>query len=109
MKIEDLIQLHNQALNRKVEENVYLNQQIKARLRDRKRIKHPGLWLPLRKSILIYSCLLLLLTILNFILIDGLIKKDDSPKPTQQIVLTMNAFSPHYPGSISQAYAEVMK
>jgi hypothetical protein len=109
MKIEDLIQLHNQALNRKVAENVYLNQQIKARLRDRKGSKYPGLWFPFRKSILVYSFLLILFTVLNFILIDGLKKQDTPPKPTQQIVLTMNVFSPHYPGSISQAYAEVMK
>jgi hypothetical protein len=109
MKIEDLIQLHNQALNRKIEENVYLNQQIKAYLRDRKGSKHPGLWLPFRKSILVYSFLLILFTVLNFILIDGLKKQDNSPRPPQQIILTMNAFSPHYPGSISQAYAEVMK
>jgi hypothetical protein len=109
MKIEDLIQLHNQALNRKIEENVYLNQQIKARLRDRKRSKLTGLWLPFRKSILVYSFLLILFTVLNFILIDGLKKQDNSPRPPQQIILTMNAFSPHYPGSISQAYAEVMK
>jgi len=109
MKIEELIQLHNQALNRKVEENVYLNQRIKARLRDRKRSKLTGLWLPFRKSILVYSFLLVLFTVLNFILIDGLKKQDPPPKPTQQIILTMNAFSPGYPGSISQAYAEVMK
>lgn len=109
MKIEDLIQLHNQALNRKVEENVYLNQQIKARLRDRKGSTSPTLWLPFRKSILVYSFLLILFTVLNFILIDGLKKQDTPPKPTQHIVLTMNAFSPHYPGSLSQAYAQVMK
>jgi hypothetical protein len=109
MKIEDLIQLHNQALNRKVEENVFLNQQIKAYLRDRKGSKYPGLWLPFRKSILVYSFILILFTVLNFILIDGLKKKDNSPRPPQQIILTMNAFSPHYPGSISQAYAVVMR
>jgi hypothetical protein len=109
MKIEDLIQLHNQALNRKVEENIYLNQRIKARLRDRKGSKHPGVWIPLRKPILVYSFLLILFTVLNFILIAGLKKQDTPPEPTQQIVLTMNAFSPGYPGSISQAYTEMMK
>ena len=109
MKIEELIQLHNETLNRKVEENVFLNQRIKARLKDRTGVKHPSLWLTFRKSILVYSFLLILFTVLNFILIDGLRKQDTPPKPTQQIVLTMNAFSPSYPGSISQAYAEVMK
>jgi hypothetical protein len=109
MKIEELIQLHNQTLNRKVEENVYLNQRIKARLRDRKGSTSPTPRFPYRKSILVYSFLLVLFTVLNFILIDGLKKQDTPPKPTQQIVLNMNAFSPGYPGSISQAYAEVMK
>lgn len=109
MKLEKLIQLHNQALNRKVEENAYLNQRIKARLRDRTGTKHKTLWIPFRKSILVYSFLLILFTVLNFILIDNLKKQVTSPQPTQQIVLTMNAFSPNYPGSISQAYAEVMK
>lgn len=109
MKIEDLIQVHNQALNRKVEENVYLNQRIKARLRDRKGFTSPTLRLPFRKSILVYSSLLILFTVLNFMLIQGLKKQDSPPRPTQPIVLTLNAFSPGYPGSISQAYEEVMK
>lgn len=109
MKIEDLIQVHNQVLDRKVEENVYLNQRIKAWLRDRTGTKHHALWLPFRKSILVYSFLLILFTVLNFILIDNLKKQDTPLQPTQQIVLTMNAFSPSYPGSISQAYTEVMK
>jgi len=109
MKIEDLLQSHNQVLNRNVNENAFLNQQIKARLRDRKASKHPGPGLPFRKSILVYSFLVILFTVLNFILVDFLDKQDSPLQPTRQIFLTMNAFSPGYPGSISHAYAEVMR
>jgi len=107
MKIEELIQLHNEALNRKVEQTPFLNQRLKARLKDRGRAKHTVLGILFKKSILVYSFLLILFTVLNFILIDGL--KKPETRPTQQVVLTMNAFQPTYPGSISKAYSEVMK
>ena len=107
MKIEELIQMHNAALNRKVEQNPFLNQRLKARLKDRGRVKHTVLGIPFKKSILVYSFLLILFTVLNFMLIDGL--KKPNKQPMQPIVLSMNAFHPTYPGSISHAYAEVMK
>ena len=109
MKIEDLIHLHNDRLNRKVEENIFLNQRIKARLKDSEHTKLPIFGLPFKKSILVYSFLLLVFTLLNFMFINGLKKQDTPPKPTEQVVLAMNAFSPTYPGSISRAYKEVMK
>ena len=109
MKIEELIQLHNQALNRKVEENAYLNQRLITRLQNRERIRHSAWWLPLKKSILVYSFLLILFTILNFILVNNLDKRDIPFQPALQTMLALNAFSPHYPGSISRAYQEVMK
>lgn len=107
MKIDDLIQLHNEALNRKVEENPFLNQRIKARLKDKKYTKFPALLKPLRKYALVYGFLFIILTLINFIVINGV--KKDKPQPKQPVLLTMNAFEPTYPGSISRAYTEVMK
>lgn len=107
MKIDDLIQLHNEALNRKVEENPFLNQRIKARLKDRQYTKFPALLKPLRKYALVYGFLFIILTLINLIVISGV--KKESPQPKQPVLLTMNAFEPNYPGSISHAYTEVMK
>ena len=107
MKIEELIQSHNAALNRKVEQAPFLNQRLKARLKDRGSAKRPVLGILFKKPVLVYSFLLILFTVLNFILIDGLRKP--GARPTQQVVMTMNAFQPTYPGSISHAYAQVMK
>jgi hypothetical protein len=111
MKIEELIQLHNEALNRKVQENIFLNQRIKARLKDRKRGKQRGMWLALRKPVLVYSFLLIIFTVLNFILIDGLKKRDTrlAQPPVLTLNLNLNTLQPTFPGSITHAYAEVMK
>jgi hypothetical protein len=109
MNLEELIQRHNQTLDRKIEEDVFLNQRIIARLHERQRLRHSAWWLPLKKSILVYSFLLILFTILNFILVNNLDKRDIPSQPAQQTVLALNAFSPHYPGSISRAYQEVLK
>ena len=111
MKIEKLIQWHNETLDKKVNENIFLNQRIKARLRDRERPKLPGIWLALRKPVLVYSFLLIIFTILNFILIDGLKKRDTllTQPPVLTINLNFNTFQPTFPGSITHAYAEVMK
>jgi hypothetical protein len=107
MKIDNLIQLHNEALNRKVEKNPFLNQRIKARLKDNQYTKFPALLKPLRKYALAYGFLFIILTLINFVIITGVKKYE--PQPKQPVLLTMNAFEPTYPGSISQAYTEVMK
>jgi hypothetical protein len=111
MKIEELIQLHNEKLSRKVNENLFLSQRIKARLKDQEPSKFPAIWQPLQKYTLLYSFLFIILTLVNFLLIDG-VKKQSSPAvQPQPVVLTPNleALQPDYPGSISQAYKEVMK
>jgi len=110
MNIDDLIRLHNDALNRKVEKKPFLNQRIKARLNQREHTIQPGAWFRLKKSILVYSFIFILFTVLNLFLINGL-KKQDSPKPgpTTFAPVNMTAFQPAYPGSISRAYGEVMK
>jgi hypothetical protein len=109
MKIEKLIQLHNEKLDKMVDENIFLNQRIKARLKDRKRRKQRGLWLALRKSVLVYSFLLIIFTVLNFILIDGLKKRDTLLTQPPVLTLNLNTLQSTYPGSITHAYAEVMK
>ena len=109
MNLENLIQLHNQALNRKVEENIYLQQRLKARWQERQRSRHSSWRLPLKKSLLVYSILLILFTILNFILVNSLENHKILSKPVQQVEINLNAFSPHYPGSISKAFQQVMK
>ena len=107
MKIEEFVQWHNAALNRKVEEAPLLNQRLKARLKNKERVKHPFLWSLSGKSILVYGFLLILFTVLNFILIDGLKKQDI--RPTQRASITMHVFQAEYPGSISHVYSEAVK
>ncbi len=107
MKINELIQLHNETLNRKVEENPFLNQRIKARLKDSQYSKFPALLKPLRKYAFVYGFLFIILTLINFVIINGV--KKHEPQPGQPVLLTMNAFELNYPGSISRAYTEVMK
>jgi len=110
MNIDDLIRLHNDALDRKVEKKPFLNQRIKARLNEREYAKQPGAWFRLKKSILVYGFVFILFTVLNLMLIGGL-KKKEPPKPGPGTLapVNMTAFQPAYPGSISRAYGEVMK
>ena len=109
MKIEKLIQLHNETLDKRVNENIFLNQRIKARLKDHKRLKQRGMWLVLRKPVLVYSFLLIIFTVLNFVLIDGLKKRDTRLTQPPVLTLNLNTLQPTYPGSITHAYSEVMK
>lgn len=109
MKIEKLIQLHNKTLDKRVNENIFLNQRIKAHLRERERRKQRGVWLALRKPVLVYSFLLIIFTVLNFILIDGLKKRDTLLTQPPVLTLNLNTLQSTYPGSISHAYSEVMK
>jgi hypothetical protein len=107
MKIEKLIQLHKTTLDKMVGENIFLNQRIKVRMKDRERRKSRRMWLALRKPVIVYSFLLIIFTVLNFILIDGLKKRETLL--TQPPVLTLNTLQITYPGSITHAYSEVMK
>lgn len=110
MKIEELIQLHNEALNRKVDQNPFLNQRINARLKERVHSGQPGLRGLLRKPVMVYSFIFILFTVLNLMLINGLTKQA-APKPNAETVtqINMTAFHPTFPGSIGKAYEEVMK
>ncbi len=111
MKIEELIQLHNERLSRKANENPFLAQRIKARLKDREPSRYPSIWQPLRKYAFLYSFLFIILTIINFFLINVLEKKSTPFIQSQPMVLTLNleTLRPDYPGSISQAYKNVYK
>jgi hypothetical protein len=111
MKIEELIQLHNEKLNRKANENPFLAQRIKARLKERESSGFPAIWIPLRKYAFLYSFLFIFLTLVNFFLIDGVKKKPTPPIQPHPVALTLNleTLHPDYPGSISHAYSEVMK
>ena len=110
MNIDDLIRLHNDALDREVEKKPFLNQRIKARLNQREHASQPGAWFRLKKSILVYSFAFILFTVLNLMLISGL-KKKEPPKPGPETFALVNltAFQPAYPGSISRAYHELMR
>lgn len=110
MKIDDLIRLHNDALNRKADKKPFLNQRIKARLKEREHAGLRGSWFRLKKNILVYSLIFFLFTVLNLLLIYGL-KKQDAPKPEPEAFaqVSVNVFQPAFPGSISRAYWEVMK
>ncbi len=111
MNIEKLIQWHNETLDKKVNENIFLNQRIKVRLRDLEHRKKRWIWHALRKPVLVYSFLLIIFTVLNFILIDGLKKRDTrlAQPPVLTFNLNINTLQPTFPGSITHAYAEVMK
>lgn len=106
MDFKTLIQQHNKKLEQQVEENAFLNQRIKARLQSSTATRYP-LMMGLRKRVLLYSLLFLLLTLLNFTVI-GLVKKPLTASPPVHIARA-DAFRPDAPGNIYQAYLEVIK
>jgi hypothetical protein len=109
MNVEELLELHNRVLNRKVEENVFLSQRLTARVQGRERLRHSGWRLSFKKPVLVYGFLFFLFTLLNFIVVDHLKKREVSPPQASQSFSIPSAFSPDYPGSIAYAYREVMK
>lgn len=106
MDFEKLIRLHKNVLEQKVEENVFLSQRIKARMKDSWKMKDT-LGIRLRKYALVYSFFFIIFTLINFIGI-GLIKKKAAP-PQPEYIVKMDAFQENYPGSINKVYQEVLK
>jgi len=106
MDLEKLILQHNELLEQMVEENVFLRQRIKARLKDPGKIKDKRM-ISLRQYVLLYSLLFVIFTLINFFGI-GLIKKKVDP-PRLGYTVKMDAFQANYPGSISYVYQEVLK
>jgi hypothetical protein len=105
MDLEKLIHQHNKLLEQKVEENVFLNQRIKARLKDHGKIKYKSK-IGFRKKALLYSFLFVIFTFINLVAI-GMIMKKASPRQPEYIV-KMDAFQVNYTGSISKVYQEVL-
>ncbi len=109
MEFDRLISMHNEALEKRVEENLFLNQRIKARLRESRRAK-PLLVSRLRKAVLAYSFLFLVFTLTNLAVINLVKKKGvPAPKPAYQVQVELADLAVDFPGSISQAYLEVTK
>lgn len=114
MKIEELIQMHNRRLEQQAGSDPFLTQRLKARTDGRERTRLPFFW-QLRKYALVYGLLFIVLTLINVFLIRSLEPKQIQPlSPELNREQAMFAFSPNllepdYPGSVSKAYAEVMK
>jgi hypothetical protein len=103
MKIEELIRLHNETLNRKVDQDPFLNQRIKARLKEREHTI-------LTKPVIVYGFIFILFTVLNLMVIDRLSERTAlNPIPEIVTQIDMTAFHPAFPGSIGKAYQEVIK
>jgi len=107
MDLEKLINLHNRTLEKRVNEDGYLKERLKARLKEKNRLDSNSLIFRFRKLMVIYSFIFLLLIFFNFKLIDWL-SVEKSPR-THVITVSENPFQPVFPGSISQAYLEVIK
>lgn len=112
MKIEELIQMHNRRLDQEAGSDPFLVQRLKARTGD----KRPSpFFRQLRKYALVYGLLFIVLTLVNVFLIRGLEQKQiQTPSPALDrepalLAFNPNLLEPDYPGSLSKAYAEVMK
>jgi hypothetical protein len=106
MNIEELIQSHNDTLEKKANENIYLNQRIKARLRETSITRLP-LIPRLTRTALIYGSLFLVFTLINILFIGQIKKAPSSQLHTHTI--KMEAFAADFPGSLSSAYSKVIK
>ena len=107
MDLEKLINLHNRTLEKRVNEDGYLKERLKARLKEKNRLDSSSLIFRFRKLMVVYSFIFLLLIFFNFKLI-GWLSVEKSSR-THVITVNENPFQPVFPGSISQAYIEVIK
>lgn len=109
MKIEELIQMHHESLRRKVSQDPFRPERLKARIREH----HKPQTLPLRRTVVLYTLLLAVFTLLNVMVIGGLRQKrvsSDRQNPVE--IVSTESLASHLtaaPGSISLAYEEVMK
>ncbi len=110
MNIEELIHKHNETLQQRAEADPFLNQRIKARLRDGSKQALPGRLFLFKTPLVRVLLLLIVFTIINFLVITGLDKpKPPLPRHNDSNIIAANILQPVYPGSISHAYGEVMK
>jgi hypothetical protein len=106
MEVEEIIKLHSEALERKVEADPFRPGRVKARLRENLRPAR----LPLGRTVLLYGLLVVVFTFVNFMVISGLKEKKVLPsRVSAYSVETIDSLQATYPGSISHAYEEVMK
>lgn len=112
MKIEDLIQMHNRRLEQQAGSDPFLVQRLKAPTGGR---THLLSFRQLRKYALVYGLVFIILTLANIFLIRGMDPNKVRPLLQERsierelLVFKPGLLEPDYPGSISRAYAEVMK
>jgi len=108
MDIETLIKKHNDVLEQKTEANPFLAQRIKANLNTGgtgRAGSGRSVLRRLQKTALLYGVLFVILTLLNIVVVGKLKQKS----PEQHYIAQFEAFHPDSPGSLSHAYAEVIK
>lgn len=106
MELERIVRMHNQALEKRAEENIFLNQRIKARLNERQRARSPFAF-RFKRAVLAYTFLLLVFTLANLLVIN--LVKRPGPAPMPAHIVKMDDFRADFPGSISLAYLEVTR
>lgn len=108
METEELIKLHRESLRRKVSEDPFRPERLKARLLENRQPRP----LTFRRTAVLYGLLLMVFTFINFMVIGGLIEKQAPPVlHAQAELISMDAWASHLtttPGSINQAFEEVM-
>ncbi len=103
-----MIGLHNEALNARVEQAAYLNQRIKARMEGQSKPRTSVNLFKLRLSRLVtaYAFLFFVVILANLFFMEPLSKRSGSVKPLEE---EFESFLAAMPGSLTQAYSEVMK
>ncbi len=110
MDIEQLLRRHSEELDRRVEDNVFVRQRLRSRLKESRSSAYPLLPRFVKNSLL-YAILLVLFTIINLLVMSGLgIVDKKSPEPLQQYLvnnmISIEAFEPVLPGSLHQGYSQ---
>lgn len=106
-KIEEIIALHNEALDADVKEAFYLEQRMKSRCRQV--TGRPSLLdslnLRLVKAAAAYAFIFFILVVANFFIIQSLENRRQAPPAGTE----MDIFMADVPGSVSAAYMEVSR
>ena len=107
MDLEELFRSHNKLLDKEVENQTYLQQRIEAGFSERKDSGTFSWLLGLSKLVVLYGFIFLILIFANIKLINWL--NNDKLSADKLIIAQQNPFQPIFPGSISQAYEEIIK
>ncbi len=106
MELKELITLHNKRLEQQTEEKPFLNQRIKARLKEPRHKPFAALTGKLLRSALLYGFIFVALILAHTWWLNGLKKTPHAQEQTQKpqlLAVNMDAFSPNFPGSIDVA------